>query len=237
MLELPERVFLALFAAAIAATLVGQLWRGGSARAGALLKAFIQLPLFILAVYLAYHSGALDRRLVSLVEIFPGLAAGHLIFVASVLATHGSREDARTVLVDLRSLWQFFVNNPNLALRTIQLSFTEELIYRAVFQVLMVALLGPWPGVLLTAALFAVSHEHVFKNTLRETAEFVAFSLLLGSVYYATSSLAAVVAIHAVRNFEIAELEFSARAHELGSEEAAQREFDQKYRQESAQTS
>ncbi len=234
--ELLDYCFLGLFLFSLVETLVGHLNNAEKSRTALSLKAAIQLPLFVLAIYIAFREGALDRRLVSLVEIVPGLVAGHLIFVLSVLATHGSREDARTVLLEVGTLWNFFVTNPNLAFRTIQLSFTEEVVYRAAFQTLLMAWWGAVPAILITALFFAVSHEHVFRNSYRETLEFAAFSLLLGAVYYATGSLAAVIAIHAVRNFEIAELEFSARAQELGSEEAAQQEFDQKYRQESAVT-
>jgi membrane protease YdiL (CAAX protease family) len=232
--EQVETIFLALFGVYIAETLWTQARHGAEKRRKLnALRVAVQVPLFVLGAYLAVKSGALDRRLVSLVEIIPGLVAGHVIFVASVLATHSSMRDAWEIFKDWESLRDFFVNNPHLTFRTIQISFTEEVIYRAVLQGLLAAWWGPVPAILFAAAVFTISHEHVFRNSWRETAEFVAFSLLLGGVYYATSSLAAVVAIHVVRNFEIASLEFSARAHELDSEEEAQVELDQRYRQES----
>ena len=235
--DLPQWIFLGLFCVYIAETLVTLLMRRGErATRVTLLRVVVQMPLFGLGVYLAVRSGHIDRRLVSLLEILPALAAGHVIFVASVLATHSSLKDSLAVLRDWESLRDFFVANPNITFRTLQIAFTEEIIYRAALQVLLVAWVGPLPAILLTALLFTLSHEHVYKNSLRETGEFVAFSLLLGTLYYFTSSLAAVVVIHAVRNFEIASLEFSARAHELDSDEAAQQELDQRYRQESVPT-
>jgi len=234
MLDPLEIVFLGLFSVYIVETLWTQLRHGAEKRQKlGVFRVAVQLPLFVLAAYLAVRSGAIDRRLVSLVEILPALAAGHLIFVASVLATHTSLRDSWEILKDWESLRDFFVNNPYLTFRTIQISFTEEVIYRAVLQSLLVLWWGPVPGILFAAAVFTISHEHVFRNSWRETLEFVAFSLLLGTLYYATSSLAAVVAIHVVRNFEIASLEFSARVQETGSEEEAQLELDQRYRQES----
>lgn len=234
MLDPLEIVFLGLFSVYIVETLWTQLRHGAEKRQKlGVFRVAVQLPLFVLAAYLAVRSGAIDRRLVSLVEILPALAAGHLIFVASVLATHTSLRDSWEIFKDWESLRDFFVNNPYLTFRTIQISFTEEVIYRAVLQALLVLWWGPVPGILFAAAVFTISHEHVFRNSWRETLEFVAFSLLLGTLYYATSSLAAVVAIHVVRNFEIASLEFSVRVQETGSEEEAQLELDQRYRQES----
>lgn len=230
-------VFMALFGVSLLETLVSHLGKGEKSRAALTIKALIQVPLFVAAFYVAFREGLLDRRLVSLIEIIPGLIGGHLVFTLSVLANHASLQDAHLVLTGVGSLWGFLVTNPNLAFRTLHLCFTEELIYRAAFQTLLTLWWGPLPAILITALLFVISHEHVFTNRVRGTIEFAAFSLLLGTVYYATFSLAAVIAIHAVRNFEIAELEFSARAHELGSEEAAQQEFDKKYRQETASAS
>lgn len=229
-----DTLFLLLFAGYLGETLWTQL-RGGAAKRQRLnvFRVAIQVPLFVLAAYLAVREGAIDRRLVSLIEILPGLALGHLIFVASVLATHTSLKDAWAIFIDWESLRDFFINNPYLTFRTIQISFTEEVIYRVALQSLLVLWWGPIPAILVTAIVFTISHEHVFRNSARETAEFVAFSLLLGTLYYATTSLAIVVAIHVMRNFEIASLEFAARAHDLGSEEEAQRELDQRYRQES----
>lgn len=231
--EWVQYLFLALFTGYIADTMIAY-FTGRGRGAVTFFKVLFQLPLFCIAFYLAVHFQELDRRLFSLLELVPGLLLGHVVFALSVLATHGSLADTWDVLSDMRHLQRFFVNNPNLVMRTVQLAFTEELIYRAALQSLLVLWWGAPAAILVTALLFALSHEHVLQNTWRETAEFAAFSLLLGALYYATSSLAAVIAIHAVRNFEIAGLEFSARAQELDDEDAAQQELDKKYRQESA---
>jgi membrane protease YdiL (CAAX protease family) len=228
-----QYLFLALFSGYVAETIYTH-FRHGGRRTVSAVKVLFQLPLFFIALYMALHFNELNRRIVSLLELGPGLVFGHLIFVVSVFATHGSWRDCREILTDIGGLKDFFITNPNLVFRTIQLAFTEELIYRAALQTLLVLWWGPAAAILATALLFALSHEHVFQNTWRETAEFTAFSLLLGSVYYLTTSLAAVIAIHAVRNFEIAWLEFCARAVELDDEAAAQLELDKKYRQESA---
>lgn len=229
-----HRFFAILFVAYLLETVASQ-WYSRKRKAPLLgaVRLLVQVPLFVLAVIVAWKLDLLDRRLFSLFEILPALAAGHFIFTASVWFTHRSWRDAREIFLNSPSLIEFFVTNPVLAFRTLHLSFTEEIIYRAALQSLLLLWLGPVPGIAIAAVLFALSHDHVFRNTWRETIEFVTFSLLLGALYYATSSLAAVVIIHAVRNFEIAMLEFSLRVHELQDEAEAQRELDQRYRQES----
>jgi membrane protease YdiL (CAAX protease family) len=79
------------------------------------------------------------------------------------------------------------------------------------------------------AFLFAVVHEHFFKNTLVVSFEFFGFALLLGGLYYWTESLILVILIHVVRDFEITFLEFVIKVHEYGDEERASREMQEAY--------
>ncbi|MBI1319209.1 MAG: CPBP family intramembrane metalloprotease [Candidatus Hydrogenedens sp.] len=234
----PERLesaFLVLFALYLAQTVAAHYRnrKSDQPHPPTLFRALMQSPLVILSFVLAWHYHALDRGVFSLPMIVAGLLVGHVIFAISVYATHRDWDDALAVFLDWESLRDYFVNNPNVSFRIVNLSLTEELIYRVVLQHLTITHLGFWPGLLLTALLFGLSHEHLFRNHTRETAEFLVFSVLLGAVYYATGSLVLVVAIHAVRNFEIAIIDFNGRAHDLGSEAEAQRELDRAYRQTS----
>jgi hypothetical protein len=52
------------------------------------------------------------------------------------------------------------------------------------------------------------------------------FAELLGVLYWLTGSLIFVIAVHAIRNIEIAYLEFLGKLEELGDEEAALREVE-----------
>jgi hypothetical protein len=55
----------------------------------------------------------------------------------------------------------------------------------------------------------------------------VVFAVLLGVLYWHFESLIFVIAVHAIRNIEIAYLEFLGKLEELGDEEAALREIEQ----------
>ena len=237
--ELLEHTFLILVAVYLAQTVVTH-YRNRKLEEPprpSLFRALMQSPLVVLSFVLAWRYGALDRSFFSLPMILLGLGAGHAIFALSVLATHRNASDAFAVFADLPGAGRFFTENPNVSLRIFNLSLTEELIYRVALQHLSIALLGFWPGLLVTALLFGLSHEHLFRNHTWETAEFLVFSVLLGALYYATGSLVLVVMIHAVRNFEIAIIEFNGRVHALdGDEAAAQHELDRAYRQPSPET-
>ena len=69
-------------------------------------------------------------------------------------------------------------------------------------------------------------HAHFFRNSLTQSVEFVMFALLLGVLYWLTGSLIFVIAIHAIRNIEIAYLEFLGKLEELGDEGEALREIE-----------
>lgn len=195
--------------------------RSRAMRAAAVLQAL----LFAAALWLAVGNGAWGRQLLSPVWIGAGLLAGHLIFGASVLATHRSVRQATGHLVKLGPLWDYLADNPRVLMQFASVSVAEETIYRAALQPLAVEWFGPVFGVLGVALVFAAVHEHFFRNTLQQSGEFLAFALLLGVLYYWTGSLILVMVVHAVRNIEIAFMERQARVEEAGDEAAADREL------------
>ena len=190
----------------------------------------IQAPLFFLAVYLAFDLGAISRELVSLPRIAVGIVAGHFIFALSVILTQGSISAALYHCLDFRAVIHFLGENPLLILRFLVVSMTEELIYRAAAQPVIIEYLGGAVlGIGAVALIFSITHWHFFRNPPLQSLEFVLFALLLGGVYYGTGSLILVVTIHAVRNLEIVYLEYEAHTAELGSAEAAQDKIDELY--------
>jgi len=204
------------------------LWSGGGRRVLRVpLAAVLQSFLFVLACLFAARLGAFSRGLVSPVSIGIGLVAGHLIFGLSLLITHRSLRDAAAHFVDFGSLWEFVIEHPRVLMHFVAVAVAEEVIYRAGAQPLAIewanSALG---GVLLVAVAFALVHEHFFKNVAPQSGEFVIFSLLLGALYYWTGSLILVVVVHAVRNIEIAFLEYLLRVEELGGEDEARRESE-----------
>jgi membrane protease YdiL (CAAX protease family) len=189
-------------------------------RAGAVL----QTLLFVAACWIAAGRGVWNREIVSPLAIGAGLAAGHLIFGMSVLATHGSLRQAAGHLIELGPLWNFIADNPPVLMQFASVSIAEEAIYRAALQPLAVSWLGPVLGVGGVAVVFACVHEHFFRNTAGQSGEFLAFSVLLGALYYWTGSLILVMVVHAVRNVEIAFMERLAQIEESGDPEAGERE-------------
>ncbi len=188
----------------------------------------IQLPLFVVAAYVAYADGALGRQLLNPVYIGAGLVLGHVIFVFSLLAIHRCVSDAREVLLGFGSIGEFAAESPLVLGRYAGVAFTEEIIYRVALQGSLILVLGnPWAGILCAAVLFSVVHAHFFRNTFAQSLEFVVFAVLLGVLYWLTESLIFVVAIHAIRNIEIAYLEYLGKLEELGDKERALEEIEQ----------
>ncbi len=205
-------------------------FQGGKWAQGFLLLG-TQVPLFFAACYYAYHEGVFSRQLVSPVYIGLGALLGHLIFVLSLLITHGSLEDSRSHLFGFGDLWRFTVENPVVLYRFITVGVAEEIIWRAAAQPILIEATGNAAlGIIVTAILFAVVHKHFFRNSLTVSFEFLIFSLLVGVLYFWTGSLILVIVIHTVRDVEIAYLEYLIKVDELdGDEEAAVREIERMY--------
>lgn len=189
-----------------------------------------QLPLLGLAIWYGIQLQVFSRDLVSPFYIAGGLAAGHVIFVLSLLITHRSVSDALEHSFDLNGLWNFGRDMPFVLSRFLSVAFTEELIYRVVAQTLLIEMTGnAFISILVVSVVFSIVHNHFFKNSLVISLEFLGFALLLGGLYHWTGSLVLVAVIHAVRDIEIAYIEFLVRAQELGDDEQAIKEFEALY--------
>lgn len=187
----------------------------------------VQMPLFVLAFCIAYQEGALGRDLLNPAYMLGGLVIGHVVFVGSLLVIHQCVSDAREVLLGFRAIGEFVVESPVVLSRYVGVAITEEIIYRAAAQETLVSVLGnPWAGIAITAVLFSVVHAHFFRNAFSQSFEFILFAVLLGVLYWLTGSLIFVIAIHAIRNIEIAYLEFLGKIEELGDEEKALQEIE-----------
>lgn len=191
----------------------------------------IQTPLFLAACVIAFRMGAFGRELVFPPAIVAGLIVGHAVFGLSLWAVHRVYADAWALFADLPSLFAFLKECPNLLLKTFMLSVTEELIYRVAAQGLLVEALGrPAIAIAAVAIAFALTHRHFYRNGLRESGEFLLFSLLLGVLYHYSGSLILVTLVHAVRNIEIAHVDYVSKLYELEEDEAAAwRAFEEMY--------
>jgi membrane protease YdiL (CAAX protease family) len=206
------------------------------------MAAALQLPLFYIGCWFAYHAGLFTRDLVSPVHIALGLAAGHLIFGLSLLITHRCLSSTWEYFIDLGALWNYVIENPLILGRFIIVGFCEEIIWRAAFQPMAVTLIAGWAAaaagpqaapwgvfaaLMLVAVMFAVSHKHFFENSFIVSLEFLGFAVLLSVLYHLTGSLILVIVIHALRDIEITYLEYLVHLEETGDEEQAAREVEQ----------
>jgi len=200
----------------------------------------VQTPAFLIACWFGARSGAFSRDLVSPLHIAFGLLIGHGLFGLSLVAIDCALRDAIDHLTDIGGVWRFAVDCPAALRHVLAVSVAEELIWRVTAQTIVIQLLselrplaaGPWPaaaGIALVAVGFSVVHRHFFKNAARESVEFVVFSLLIGALYFWTESLILVVAVHAVRNLEIAYLEYQIKAEELGDPDKAMDEIERQH--------
>lgn len=167
----------------------------------------LQTLLLLLSCYVAYDAGALGRSLFTPEWVILGVLAGHAVFGVSLCFSHRSLKSLQRIaryMVDVRPLARFAGAAPPQLFACVDVSLMEEIIYRVAVQGALVALLGsPAAAIVIVAIVFSVVHRHFFYNHVVDSVEFLAFSLLLGVLYYMTGSLMLVVMIHTVRNFEI----------------------------------
>jgi membrane protease YdiL (CAAX protease family) len=189
-----------------------------------------QSPLFIVSCVYALVLGAFSRQLVSPLYIALGLLAGHLIFGLSLFATHRSMSDTLELFFDFRSVSAFSIDYPVVLTRFIGVAVGEEIIWRAAAQTELLQRFGsPVAAIFVVALLFSVVHKHFFRNTLGVSLEFLAFAITLGALYYLTESLILVIVIHAVRDIEIAYLEYLVKVDEIGDAELAAQEVEKTF--------
>lgn len=189
-----------------------------------------QTPMFLIACYLAYQQGVFSRALLSPLYFAAGLAAGFLIFCASVYIVHATYKAAVEMFTHGLRLARFTLDCPAVLSRFITVAFAEELIYRAVAQPILIAWTGSAVlGIGILAVVFSIVHHHFFRNSWRVSGEFLVFSTALGTLYYLTGSLLLVIVIHAVRDIAIAYLEFEGRLEDGADWESAADAIDSEY--------
>lgn len=189
----------------------------------------LQSAVFIIASYIAYQAGVFSRDLVNPVFIALGVLGGHLVFGVSLLITHRSVHDAGGHFLNIRAIWEFGIEHPYVPTRFFYVAIGEEIIWRVAAQDLAIQYIGVPGGIAVVAVAFSLVHKHFFTNNMVVSTEFLAFSLLMGAVYFWSGSLILVIAIHALRDIEIAYLELVIKSHELGDADQAAAEFEESY--------
>ncbi len=167
----------------------------------------LQSGLLVVSCYLAYEAGAIGRSLFSPGWGILGVVAGHFIFGVSLCFSHRSLDSLKNIgryVLGVRSVARFAFEAPRQVFACLDVSLMEEIIYRVAAQSVLVVLVGnPTIAIVLVAIIFSIVHRHFFYNPIVDSIEFLAFSLLLGGLYYWSESLILVVMIHTIRNFEI----------------------------------
>ena len=195
-----------------------------------------QSLIFLAAIYLAHDAGLINRALWAPWAIALGVVLGHAIFSLSVVVTHWSfaapksaLSDGWELLCDVPGLFRFLKEHPYVLSKYFYVALSEELIWRGVAQPMAIETLGWAIGIVLIALAFSVVHDHFLRNSTGVSLEFLAFSIAVGGLYYATGSLTIVILVHMLRDVEIAYLEFVVKVHELGDERLAHQSIEESY--------
>ena len=160
--------------------------------------------LVILSLIAAIRLGVFSRALLSPVYIALGLVGGHLVFGVCLFVLQAALRDVMQIVWRVGDIGRYAVDSPALLLRFLYVSVGEEIVYRVGAQHAILQLThSASVAILITAVCFSLVHRHFLQNPLRQSCEFLGFSILLGLLYYATHSLVLVILIHAVRNIEI----------------------------------
>ncbi|MFP4500052.1 MAG: CPBP family intramembrane glutamic endopeptidase [Candidatus Hydrogenedentota bacterium] len=224
-----KAVFWGIFVVYQVVSVIGN-WRGSDNAPAERVKRLtaLQFPLLMIACWISVRDGVLGRSLASPLFIAAGIVLGYCVHAASLVITNLPAppgvllRDLATYISKGRDRWYYFVESPSIMIMLVSNSIIEEVIYRAVAQRLLIEATGqPMLGIAAVAVLFALAHSHFLRGHLLETMEFMAYSVALGALYYATGSLVFVIVIHTVRNFELYFQAFFHACEENDSREAA----------------
>lgn len=135
--------------------------------------------------------------------VVAAVLCGQLLYMFAVLATKLSFRKAVSAAIPSVHVVTSCRRRPLLLAQCLFVATYEEFLWRATAQPLLGQLLGnPAAVILIIAVLFTFLHQRMFTHNI-ERAEFLVFSVVLGSIYHATSSLLFVVIVHAIRDINI----------------------------------
>jgi len=135
--------------------------------------------------------------------VVAAVLCGQLLYMFAVLATKLSFRKAVSAAIPSVHVVTSCRQRPLLLAQCLFVATYEEFLWRATAQPLLGQLIrNPAAVILVIALLFTFLHQRMFTHNT-ERAEFLAFSVVLGSIYYVTSSLLFVVIVHAIRDINI----------------------------------
>ncbi|HOK09469.1 MAG TPA: type II CAAX endopeptidase family protein [Candidatus Hydrogenedens sp.] len=187
-----------------------------------------QFVLLICSIIYLAIIGILPRNLFNISSWIIGLILGHIVYTIGFFITIGFNELVKNQFLSIQKILRFSVLSPIILSRTMTIALTEEIIYRASLQTILINVTAkPILSVFIISIAFTLVHEHVFVNNIRQNIEFVVFSIFLGFAYYLTSDLGLVTIIHFIRNMESNYLEYQEKLIEEPDEERCLTELEQ----------
>ncbi len=184
-----------------------------------IIKVFQSLLFICAGVYLVGQQ-ILPRNLFFIPGWVAGLLAGHILYTLGFLITVGFNPIVKKQFLSFLPLLRFSFLSPVILGRTFTVALTEEIIYRATVQSILLDIIKNVPVTLLMVAIaFTLVHEHIFQNQLRQNIEFLLFSIIIGILYLITNDLGFVTILHFIRNMESNYLEYQEKLQEINDPE------------------
>lgn len=195
-------------------------------RLTAIVKIVQSLLLICAAVYLIVQQ-ILPRSLFFVPNWITGLLLGHVLYTVGFLIIAGFNPIVKNQFLSFFQVLRFSFASPVILGRTFVVALTEEIIYRATIQPILIGIIGnAIVAILIVSITFTLVHEHIFQNQMRQNIEFLLFSVIISILYLMTNDLGFVTIIHFIRNMESNYLEFQEKLQEINDPEKCMDELE-----------
>ncbi len=169
----------------------------------------------------------LPRNFFSIPGWIAGLLIGHVLYTLGFFITVGFNPIVKKQFLSFYQLLRFCFLSPVILGRTLIIALTEEIIYRATIQSVLLEIIKNVPiTILIVAISFTLVHEHIFQNQLRQNIEFLLFSIFISVLYLITNDLGFVTLLHFIRNMESNYLEYQEKLQEINDPETCLDELE-----------
>lgn len=186
-----------------------------------------QSLLLIFAVVYLVSLQILPRNLFFVPNWIAGLLLGHILYTIGFLITIGFNPIVKNQFLSFGKILHFSFLSPVLLGRTFTVALTEEIIYRATIQPILIGIIGnAFIAILIVSITFTLVHEHIFRNQLRQNIEFLIFSVIISILYLITNDLGFVTILHFIRNMESNYLEYQEKLQEINDPEKCMDELE-----------
>ncbi|MGC8737603.1 MAG: CPBP family glutamic-type intramembrane protease [Candidatus Hydrogenedens sp.] len=187
----------------------------------------IQSLLLICAIFYLFIQQILPRNLFFVPNWIVGLVLGHILYTIGFLITVGFNSIVKNQFLSFLQVFRFSFLSPVLLGKTFTVALTEEIIYRATIQPILIGIMGsPAIAILIVSLTFTLVHEHIFQNQLRQNIEFLIFSIIISILYHVTNDLGFVTILHFIRNMESNYLEYLDKLQEINDPDKCMDELE-----------